>query len=134
MTSSHFPSILWEFPNSWFVGSFCCLNLKTCNLEVFFLILSTGLPFFCIILFQNQHIFPFLHSLEKVHNHFMHNPFESHYKVVKRIIRYLWCTNHFDLHLRKSYTLDLVGFYHVDIGDQISMIDSKPHVILSISP
>ena len=40
----------------------------------------------------------------------MQAPLESHWKVVKRILRYLKRTLHRRLHLRKSPTLDLVAF------------------------
>ena len=41
---------------------------------------------------------------------YMQAPLESHWKVVKRILRYLKGTLHHGLHLRKSLTLDLVTF------------------------
>lgn len=44
----------------------------------------------------------------------MQAPLESHWKVVKRILRYLKGTLHHGLHLRKSPTLDLVAFCDVD--------------------
>ena len=41
-------------------------------------------------------------------------PLESHWKVVKIILRYLKGTLHHGFHLRKSLTLDLVAFCDVD--------------------
>ncbi|WKA05169.1 hypothetical protein VitviT2T_023150 [Vitis vinifera] len=45
---------------------------------------------------------------------YMQAPLESHWKVVKRILRYLKDTLHHGLHLRKSHTLDLVVFCDAD--------------------
>ena len=44
---------------------------------------------------------------------YMQAPLESHWKVVKRILRYLKRTLYHGLHLRKSPTLDLVAFCDV---------------------
>ena len=45
---------------------------------------------------------------------FMQNPLESHWKAVKRILRYLSGTLDYGLHLRRSSQLNLVGF--CDVG------------------
>ena len=45
---------------------------------------------------------------------FMQNPLESHWKAVKRILRYLSGTLDYGLHLRRSSQLNLVGFCDVD--------------------
>ena len=47
----------------------------------------------------------------------MQNPLEAHWKVVKRILRYLSGTWKFGLILRKTsttITLDLVGFHYAN--------------------
>ena len=53
-----------------------------------------------------------VYSVNKVCQ-YMQAPLESHWKVVKRILRYLKGTLHHGLHLRKSPTLDLVAFCDV---------------------
>lgn len=45
---------------------------------------------------------------------FMHTPLESHWRTVKRNLRYLKGTLDFGLHLRRSTSLDLVGFCDAD--------------------
>nr|CAN75996.1 hypothetical protein VITISV_022989 [Vitis vinifera] len=45
---------------------------------------------------------------------FMQNPLESHWKAVKRILRYLSGTLDYGLHLRRSSQLNLVGFCDAD--------------------
>jgi hypothetical protein len=45
---------------------------------------------------------------------FMHQPLESHWKVVKRILRYLKGTIDFGLHLQKDSNLSLVGYCDAD--------------------
>ncbi|RVW65795.1 Retrovirus-related Pol polyprotein from transposon RE1 [Vitis vinifera] len=45
---------------------------------------------------------------------FMQNPLEFHWKIVKRILRYLNGTLDYGLHLRRSSQLNLVGFCDVD--------------------
>ena len=45
---------------------------------------------------------------------YMQAPLESHWKLVKRILKYLKRTLHHRLHLRKFPTLDLVAFCDVD--------------------
>ncbi|WJZ87192.1 hypothetical protein VitviT2T_006593 [Vitis vinifera] len=45
---------------------------------------------------------------------FMQNPTEEHWKAVKQILRYLQGTLQHGLHLKKSSSLDLVGFCDVD--------------------
>ncbi|RVW54053.1 Retrovirus-related Pol polyprotein from transposon RE1 [Vitis vinifera] len=45
---------------------------------------------------------------------FMQNPTEKHWKAVKRILRYLQGTLQHGLHLKKSSSLDLVGFCDAD--------------------
>eukprot|EP00261_Vitis_vinifera_P039164 XP_019080407.1 PREDICTED: uncharacterized protein LOC109123862 [Vitis vinifera] len=45
---------------------------------------------------------------------FMQNPTEEHWKVVKRILRYLQGTLQHGLHLKKSSNLDLIGFCDAD--------------------
>ena len=45
---------------------------------------------------------------------FMQNPLESHWKVVKRILRYLRGTLDHSLHLKRSMNLDIIGFCDAD--------------------
>lgn len=45
---------------------------------------------------------------------FMHKPLESHWRAVKRILRYLKGTLDFGLHLQKTPQLDLVAFCDAD--------------------
>ena len=47
---------------------------------------------------------------------FMHNPLESHWKAVKRILRYLSGTLYHGLHLRKSSHLNITAFCDADWG------------------
>ena len=44
----------------------------------------------------------------------MQNPLESHWKIVKSILRYLVRTIDYGLHLRKCINLNLVGFCDAD--------------------
>lgn len=45
---------------------------------------------------------------------FMHAPTISHYKLVKRILRYVKATTQLGLHIIASSTLDLYGFSYAD--------------------
>ncbi|XP_062074955.1 uncharacterized mitochondrial protein AtMg00810-like [Humulus lupulus] len=45
---------------------------------------------------------------------FMHNPLQSHWTAVKRILRYLSGMVDYGLHLQKSSSLELIGFYDAD--------------------
>ena len=47
---------------------------------------------------------------------FMHNPLEDHWKVVKRILRYLSGTAHFGLHIQKASDLTIIGYTDSDWG------------------
>ena len=47
---------------------------------------------------------------------FMHNPLESHWKAVKRILRYLAGTLDYGLHLRRSSHLNITAFCDADWG------------------
>ena len=45
---------------------------------------------------------------------FMQNPLESHWKVIKRILKYLRGTLDHGLHLKRSMNLDITGFCDAD--------------------
>ena len=47
---------------------------------------------------------------------FMHNPLKSHWKIVKRLLRYLSGTMNYGLHLRRSNRLNVTGFCDADWG------------------
>ncbi|KAM6582344.1 hypothetical protein CsatB_009346 [Cannabis sativa] len=53
------------------------------------------------------------YSVNKV-SQFMHKPLEAHWKVVKKILRYLKDTLDYGLHLTKCSTLSLTGFCDAD--------------------
>ncbi|XP_035542146.1 uncharacterized mitochondrial protein AtMg00810-like [Juglans regia] len=46
----------------------------------------------------------------------MHSPIEAHYKMVKRIIRYLKVTVDLGLHFSSHFTLDLYAFSDADLA------------------
>lgn len=49
----------------------------------------------------------------------MHSPLDTHWKEVKRILRYLEGTLQYDLTLKKSNSLALIGFCDADLGNNI---------------
>ena len=50
---------------------------------------------------------------------FMQNPLDTHWKAVKRILRYLSGTCSFDLHLQKCSSLALTGYSDSDWGSDL---------------
>ena len=46
----------------------------------------------------------------------MQRPIDEHWKIVKRILRYLRVTKDYSIHLKKVIELSLVGFSDVDWG------------------
>lgn len=52
----------------------------------------------------------------------MHLPRDTHWKAIKRILRYLQRTQHFCLHITKSVHLTLAGFFD---GDWASNLDDR---------
>ena len=47
---------------------------------------------------------------------FMQRPTDEHWKAVKRILRYLRATMDYDIHLKKTAELSLIGFSDADWG------------------
>ena len=47
---------------------------------------------------------------------FKQKPTNKHWKVIKRILRYLRATMDYDIHLKKAAKLSLVGFYDANWG------------------